>query len=128
MNKDYYNILGISKTATQEEIKPLSGESSKIKEPKQKGLGGKPSKPKENGIRRLKKLFKNKLFKKDIKGRSNKEIPFTRQVLNEFIDDRDIAVTPEFIEKIKGSDDYFKEIFGTTRRNFIDRWIPEARG
>ena len=114
--------------ATQEEIKPLSGKSSKLKKPKQKGLGGKPSKSKKNGIRQLRALFKNKIFKKTIKSTPNKELPFTRQVLTGFIDDPAIAITPKLIEKIKDSDSYFKEIFGTSRRNFIDRWIREVRG
>jgi len=112
-------------------VTPAKGEgdkSRKTKKVKKKNPGGSPSPAKKDGVRRLKALFKKREFKKLNKDTLNKELPYTRQVLTEFIDDPIIAITPELITKIKTSDKFFEKTFGTSRRNFIDRWVREARG
>ena len=61
------------------------------------------------------------------KGILNKDIPYAQPVLEEFIADPNVYIDDELIEKLKTDDDYFEGIFGTSRENFINRWISEAR-
>lgn len=94
--------------------------------PKHMNKGGQPSPAKEKAIKKLKILFKKKIFKKILRETPQKELPYTQQILEAFIEDPGVVVDDNLVLKIKTSDEAFNQIFGTSPRNFIERWVPEA--
>lgn len=108
--------------ATQEESKPLNQKSSK---PNKTNMGGVSSPRKDKFIKILKDLSRHLLFKKIIKEKPLKQLPYQKQLLENFIDNPEIEIDDNFINSLY-SDEKFKEIYGTTPRNLIERWIPEA--
>ena len=108
--------------ATQEESKPLNQKSSKSNKT---NMGGISSPQKDKFIKILKDLSRKKLFKGIIKEYPRKKLPYQKQLLENFIDNPEIEIDDNFIQSLY-SNEKFKKIYGTTPRNLIERWIPEA--